>query len=366
MMEKLKKRKFRIAGALGVVIAGVFLSQGIVPKEAQEPKIAFISSVQGLAGTEVIITGSGFKTSAQGIVGTKVKEHVLDPGNYILMKDEVISPPLLSPDGKTLTIRLDLVSGKVKRECEEKFGKKNPEPCKVPIKVVNAYGKPSNDVHFTFTGREIKKLLYTVTKLPMPMPAIVHARRTIGGYSQPPDEVMRIRVSAAATNERSIDDIVFSLTATGIPTDFRSADDIRCVDSYLAGDVTSKTVDNMEANIVDINTTNDSDGMPAQSVNSYIPLYAGVQTGRCVFSVYLGKPLAPGTQQDYSLRIYYMAIPHANPTTFYLALHSFGVLQDESYVIENKSIPYIYTNQYLMPHFEFLFSDLIKINFQQQ
>ena len=201
MIEKFRNKKAHIAVTFSAVVAvGIMLFQGPVPKGVQDPQIDVISPTQGLAGTQVVISGSGFTTSVQGIVGTKVKENVYAPGNYVLIKDEVVNQPLLSPDGKTLTVRIDLISDKVRRECEDKFSKKNPEPCKVSIKVVNAYGKPSNDVQFTITGREIKKLTYTIEKLAMPAPALIHA--IVPGAEWNGDEVMRIRISAPALMNR--------------------------------------------------------------------------------------------------------------------------------------------------------------------
>ncbi len=164
MIKNLKNKKVHIAVGFGAVaIAGVLLFQGVVSKGAQEPKIDSISPSQGPAGTQVVISGSGFTTSFWVISGTKVKENTLAPGNYIIVKDEVINQPLISPDGTTLTVNLGLVSAAAKRECDQKFNKKNPEPCKVPVKVINAYGKPSNDVQFTFIGRENNKITYTIT-----------------------------------------------------------------------------------------------------------------------------------------------------------------------------------------------------------
>ena len=137
-MEKLKNKKVHIVATFGAIaIAGVVLFQGVTPKEAREPKIVSLSPSQGPVGTQVTIMGSGFTTSFQGISGTKVKENVLPPGNYALIKDEVFTQPLISPDGSTLSFSIDLISAKLTKECMEKVTKKKPEPCKVQIKVVN-------------------------------------------------------------------------------------------------------------------------------------------------------------------------------------------------------------------------------------
>lgn len=154
MNKLLKGKKVHIITACGVAVAaGILLFQGSIPSEARQVKFNAISPNQGAAGTEVVISGSGFTSSIQGIVGTKVNDKVYAPGNYVLLQGDVIAGPILSSDGKTLTARISVDSEKVRMYCEEKF--RNAEPCKVQAKVVNAYGKQSNGQYFT--------ILYTPT-----------------------------------------------------------------------------------------------------------------------------------------------------------------------------------------------------------
>ncbi|MDO8617668.1 MAG: hypothetical protein Q7N87_02140 [Candidatus Uhrbacteria bacterium] len=186
MKKILKSKTVHVGAAFGVLaVVGVMLFQGSIPSDARQVKFNTISPNQGVVGTEVVISGSGFTVSVQGIVGTKVNDKVYAPGNYVLVKDELINQPLISPDGKTLTVNLDLVSAAAKRECDQKFSKKNPQPCKVPVKVINAYGKPSNAVEFTFIGREDNKLTYTITVTQAPNGTITPGTTSVtSGSSQ--------------------------------------------------------------------------------------------------------------------------------------------------------------------------------------
>ncbi len=148
MKQLLKDKKVHIVTACGAVaVVGILLFQGSIPSSARQVKLNSISPNQGVAGTEVVITGSGFSSSIQGITGTKVNDIVYAPGNYVLLQGDVIAGPILSPDGKTLAVRISVDSEKVRMYCEEKFRSK--EPCKVQAKVVNAYSKQSNGQYFT-------------------------------------------------------------------------------------------------------------------------------------------------------------------------------------------------------------------------
>ena len=148
MKQLLKDKKVHIVTACGAVaVVGILLFQGSIPSSARQVKLNSISPNQGVAGTEVVITGSGFSSSIQGITGTKVNDIVYAPGNYVLLQGDIIAGPILSPDGKTLTARISVDSEKVRMYCEEKF--RNTEPCKVQAKVVNAYSKQSNGQYFT-------------------------------------------------------------------------------------------------------------------------------------------------------------------------------------------------------------------------
>ena len=302
MIDRLKNKKAHVVATFGAVaIAGVVLFQGAIPGGAREPKIDAITPSQGPAGIQVVISGSGFTTSVQGIVGTKVKDSVYAPGNYVLIKDEVVSQPILSPDGTTLTVRIDLVTELVKRECEEKFSKKNPEPCKVPIKIVNAYGKPSNDVQFTITGREYKKLTYTIEKLDMPAPAVIHA--IVPGEAWSGDEVMRIRISAPASNEQTISGVVFGLNlSAGTP----GGTPVPCSYFSFTDPLTGSTGGNGGTWLKHINYefawgegiwggTMGMDG----GIFSYSSPWSSLG---CLFYVG-GIPIAPGAHSDYSVHM---------------------------------------------------------------
>lgn len=153
MIEKLKNKKTHIAVTFGVVaIAGIILFQGAIPKAESSVKINSISPNQGAAGTEVVVSGSGFSSSIQGITGTQINGKVYAPGNYILIQSDVLDQPILSPDGKTLTFNVNLISDKVKADCVASLSKIKPGSCKIQIKVVNAYGKMSLGQYFTVTS----------------------------------------------------------------------------------------------------------------------------------------------------------------------------------------------------------------------
>jgi len=153
MKKILKNKKVQIVTVCGAVaIAGVLLFQGSIPKAESMVKINSISPNQGATGTEVVISGSGFSTSIEGITGTKINDKVYAPGNYILIQNDVLDQPILSPDGKTLIFNVNLISDKVKADCQASLAKIKPGSCKIQIKVVNAYGKISLGQYFTVTS----------------------------------------------------------------------------------------------------------------------------------------------------------------------------------------------------------------------
>lgn len=164
MKEIFKKRKVQIVTALSAIAAaGIILFPGAIPKLESTVKINSISPNQGAAGTEVIVSGSGFSSSIQGIIGTQINGKIYAPGNYILIQSEVLDQPILSPDGKTLTFNINLVSDKAKADCEASLSKIKPGSCKIQIKVVNAYGKISLGQYFTITNSNNVKPTYAIT-----------------------------------------------------------------------------------------------------------------------------------------------------------------------------------------------------------
>lgn len=349
-MEKIKNKKVHFTVAFGAILAGVALFQGVLPKGAQDSKINGISPSQGTAGTQVVITGSGFTTSVQGIVGTKVKENVYAPGNYVLIKDEVVNKPILSSDGKTLTVRIDLISDKVRSECEQKFSKKNPEPCKVPIKVVNAYGKPSNDVIFTITGRELKKLSFTIEKLDMPAPAVIHA--IIPGATWNGDDVMHIRVSAPATNEQPIGGIQ---VIVGTYTGASGGTPVSCSYFYYIDPISGYTVASGGAWLSNINDPEETYGGP-QPYGGTIGLDGGIftyapQAPKADCPIYLAvlTPLDPGMHKDYAvhMKMYTQGYtknnmtsytpPAGESTSFNLLARAFALYSSPGYYVIDNS-----------------------------
>lgn len=203
-------KKVPLLATVGVLaFGGLVLFEGTIPKVQSAVKISSISPNQGADGTEVVVTGSGFSSSVQGITGTLINGKVYAPGNYILIQSEVLEQPILSPDGKTLTFHVSLISDKVKADCAASLAKIKPGSCKIQIKVVNAYGKMSLGQYFTITSLGSKKLTYTIEKLAMSVPPVVHA--AVPGQTWKGDDVMRIRVSAPATNGDTITGIIFSL-----------------------------------------------------------------------------------------------------------------------------------------------------------
>ncbi len=153
MKVLLENKKVHIVTTFGAVaIVGMILFQGAIPKSESSVKINSISPNQGPAGAEVVVSGSGFSSSIQGITGTQISGKVYAPGNYILIQNEVLNQPVLSPDGKTLTFHVNLVSDKTKADCYASLAKIKPGSCKVQIKVVNAYGVMSLGQYFTVTS----------------------------------------------------------------------------------------------------------------------------------------------------------------------------------------------------------------------
>lgn len=164
MKKIFKNKKVQVATTFGVVaIAGILLFQGPIPKAESTVRFNTILPNQGAIGTEVVITGSGFSPSVQGITGTKVNDKVSAPGNYVLLQGDIIAGPILSLDGKTLTARIGLASDKARMYCQEKFTKG--VPCKVQVKVINAYGKESNGQYFTITNSPITPVTQTCVLL---------------------------------------------------------------------------------------------------------------------------------------------------------------------------------------------------------
>ena len=194
-----------------------------------------------------------------------------------------------------------------------------------------------------------KTLSYSVTKLPMPTPPIVHARRTIGGQSQLPDEVMHVRVSAASTNEQPVT-IAFNALAMEIPFNLYSPDGISCGYLYVNGVLQTGTVSNLSINNVVAQGDIGGPGL----------------LGVCQFSqAWWSDPIMPGTSKDYTLAVDSMAIPTANPKTFYLDVSPVPVNGLAGYAYENSSLPYAYQGSAgNIVNLSSLRSDSIQIVFQ--
>lgn len=164
MKELFKKRKVQVITTLSAfAVAGIILFPGTIPKAESAVKINAISPNQGATGTEVVVSGSGFSSSVQGITGTQINGKVYAPGNYILIQSDVLDQPILSPDGKTLTFNVNLISDKVRTDCAASLSKIKPGSCKIQIKVVNAYGKMSLGQYFTVTSINNAKPTYAIT-----------------------------------------------------------------------------------------------------------------------------------------------------------------------------------------------------------
>ena len=226
--------------------------------------------------------------------------------------------------------RTKVCDGEVVQYCEGKWNsnKNNDKDNDKKQKIKKYEGECDNTPPPPVVPPVPKTLSYSVTKLPMPTLPIVHARRTIGGAWQDPDEVLRIRVSAAATNEQPVT-ITFNAVATEIPVMINSPDDISCADFYMGGVLRPATVSNLSMN-----------GMPAQGDVPIYALYGSSALGRCQFGpIWQSEPIVPGTYKDYTFAIDNMAIPTANPKTFFLDVYPFPV-GPIGYVFENSAVPY--------------------------
>ncbi|MFH1078158.1 MAG: hypothetical protein V1745_02665 [Patescibacteria group bacterium] len=324
-MKKTKKvlinKKVQIATACGaVVIAGILLFQGVIPKTESTVKINSITPNQGPAGMEVVISGSGFSSSIQGIIGTQINGKVYAPGNYILIQSDVLDQPILSPDGKTLTFHVNLISEKVKMDCAEVLSRIKPGSCKIQIKVVNAYGKMSLGQYFTITSSGSKILTYTIEKLDMPMSPVVHA--VVPGQSWNGDDVMRFRVSASATNEQTITGILLAMAPyantvgdtpvpcsyfyymnplTGSPTNSGGAwEGIRMIDMANPGGIGWGGTIGVDGGI--FSWAPEPYNMPIGSMGC--PAYTG------------GFPLAPGEHKDFVIHMKMYAQGYSNQAPF--------------------------------------------------
>lgn len=311
MKEILKNKKVHIVTTFSAVaIVGIILFQGAIPKAESSVKINSISPNQGAAGTEVVVTGSGFSTSIQGITGTQINGKVYAPGNYILIQSDVLNQPILSPDGKTLTFNVNLVSDKVKADCAASLAKIKPGSCKIQIKVVNAYGKMSLGQYFTITSLVSKKLTYTIEKLEMPSPAVVHA--VVPGQNWNGDDVMRIRVSAPATNGDTITGIIFSLATD--PNALGSGYQ-QCAYFYpTSSPDSSLATDGTRVRMLEEERTVYWGGSLGIDGGVFIWDPQRIPVG-CL--AYIGGfPLAPGEHKDFTVNMKMYAQGYTNQTTF--------------------------------------------------
>lgn len=169
MLQKFKNRKVHLTMIFGAVVAGIILFQGVVPKESREPKIDSISPTQGPAGTQITIIGSGFTTQQEGASKTRIGKNILPPANYLKIKGQIVGVGAFSPEGRTLTFTLDISGVHVQGECAKKLAKK--ENCKIAFKIVNAYGKESNEAHFILTPLSLVPVAQLSCDTSAPRPA---------------------------------------------------------------------------------------------------------------------------------------------------------------------------------------------------
>ena len=114
-------------------------------------RIDSISPTQGPEGTLVTLTGAGFSTNADPVnpMDKQEKKNTLPPGNYLKIEGKITGSGVFSADGTTLEYKLDLNNTKAAKECTKKLNKE--KDCKIGLKVVDASGKESNEVHFLVT-----------------------------------------------------------------------------------------------------------------------------------------------------------------------------------------------------------------------
>ena len=148
----MKKYLPKIAGFATVALIGfIAVSHGVLNNKLSVPRIDSISPAQGPDGTVITLIGSGFTTDTDNISQNKKDngENTLPPGNYLKIEGKIIGMGVFSTDGTTLKYKLDLSETKNAKECTKKLNKK--EDCEIGLKVVNSYGKESNEVHFLVT-----------------------------------------------------------------------------------------------------------------------------------------------------------------------------------------------------------------------
>lgn len=141
MKKHIKKHLPKIAGFATVALIGFMaMSSGILNNKLSAPRIDSISPAQGLDGTIVTLTGSGFSTDPQNIA------------DYLRIEGKNIGVDQYSTDGgKTIKFTIDLSSTKDAKECVKKLSKKG--SCKIGLKVMDwSTKKESNEVHFLVTA----------------------------------------------------------------------------------------------------------------------------------------------------------------------------------------------------------------------
>ena len=148
----MKKHLPKIAGLATVALIGFMaVSSGVLNNKLLAPRIDSISPAQGPDGTVITLIGSGFSKSTDNISQNKKDngENILPLGNYLKIEGKIIGTGVFSTDGTTLKFKLDLSDRKNAKKCNKKLNKE--ENCKIGLKVVNSYGKESNEVHFIVT-----------------------------------------------------------------------------------------------------------------------------------------------------------------------------------------------------------------------
>ncbi len=154
-VHKKKRRLHKLAPitllASALIVGVIFAQNGSKPETKKTPpKIESISPTTIIVGKEFTVTGSGFTTEEE-YKGPRRAEGIIPyyPGNWYQIKGSVEGPaflpdssPAYSPDGKTLTFKLNLNNSRdIPKDC---LPGTTGKACRIPFQVVNGYGVVSN------------------------------------------------------------------------------------------------------------------------------------------------------------------------------------------------------------------------------